>query len=181
MPRLTGIGNLSSPIVHYLPDFQCTVLEDDVGLWGTPNGPHPISDCQVSFSFDSGESSSMINLCYSTGQIDQDWQRKFTIIWASVLAFSIVISLPLLVRALRRGTALKGLLGISEVWYRNPQYRGIKPSTSVKRGQSQGPRKIEAALNRVVSPLWWRIPGLSLNVGQGISRSLPITNDGTSL
>ncbi|RXW14546.1 hypothetical protein EST38_g11309 [Candolleomyces aberdarensis] len=100
----------------------------------------------------------------NTGKIDQDWQRKFTIIWTSGLAFFIVISLPLLVRALRSGTALKGLLGISELWY--PQYRAIEPSISVKRGQSQGPRKIEAALNRVVSPLWWCIPGLSLNIGQ---------------
>lgn len=48
-------------------------------------------------------------LTFSSYEIDPKWQRKFTIIWCSVLAFSTVVSIPWVIRAYRNGTLYKGL------------------------------------------------------------------------
>ena len=46
--------------------------------------------------------------------IDPEWQHKFSMIWPSVLAFFILLSLPHLIRSIRNGRAYTTLPGISE-------------------------------------------------------------------
>jgi len=54
------------------------------------------------------------DLLHSSYVVDPEWQRKFTIIWCSVVGVVAVASLPKLARSLRNGHSLKGFFGISE-------------------------------------------------------------------
>ncbi|KAI6042176.1 iron reductase [Pisolithus marmoratus] len=51
---------------------------------------------------------------YNSYVVDPQWQLKFTTIWCTALGVAIVASLPTLVRSLRNGRSLKGILGVSE-------------------------------------------------------------------
>lgn len=55
---------------------------------------------------------------HSSYVIDPPWQRKFSIIWPSMLAFFVFTSLLHLVRSIRNGRAYTTLLGVSEGVYR---------------------------------------------------------------
>ena len=87
--------------------------------------------------------------------------HKFTIAWASVLGFFIVISLPKLLRAIRKGRAFNDTLGIKEDWNRNHY-------SSLAGGQRAGVRggKWEALSDKASSWLYWSLPGLELNLAQ---------------
>lgn len=86
---------------------------------------------------------------------DPPWQRKFSIIWPSVLTFFVVISLLHLVRSIRNGRAYTTLLGVSEGVY-----------CMRRRGAL---RTAENWIDVVGWVFWWMLPGLGLNAGQSTS------------
>lgn len=90
---------------------------------------------------------------------DLKFQHNFTIAWTAVLAFFVVISLPKLVRAIRRGRAFKDTLGITESWNSYALLAGER-----RPGTRGG--KLEAVSDKVFSWFYWSIPGLELNLGQ---------------
>jgi len=99
---------------------------------------------------------------YNSYKVDPTWQRKFTIIWTSVLAFFVLISLPHLVRSIRRGRGFTGLFGISEDWIRKP----YAPVQEDKPPQRRETKWWEKALGRVLSMVLWTIPGTGANLGR---------------
>ncbi|KAG2008677.1 metalloreductase [Coprinopsis cinerea AmutBmut pab1-1] len=105
--------------------------------------------------------------------IDHGWQETFTIVWTSVLAFAVVVSVPRFVRAIKTGRAFKGVFGISESWGQT-RYQALSAGVREEQrrvdgaGKSVSARKLEAVLNRVASVLWWSLPGLEVNAGQVI-------------
>jgi hypothetical protein len=113
----------------------------------------------------------LISVSCRIAPVDWRWQNNFTIIYCSVLALSLAISLPRLVRAIKQGRAFKGLFGVSEIWDGN---NVVSSGDSKRRGlPSAKNRRVEAILNKTVSVLWWSLPGLELNLGQS-QFSIPI-------
>ncbi|KAH7920823.1 iron reductase [Leucogyrophana mollusca] len=99
---------------------------------------------------------------YNSYVEDPKWQRKFTIIWCSVLGFAIVVSLPALLLSIRNGRALKGFFGVSEDLSR----KGYRSVTNDEKLARRLGRKISALWSAVNSPRLWAPPHLKLNAGQ---------------
>ncbi|KAF6745042.1 ferric reductase-like transmembrane component/FAD binding protein [Ephemerocybe angulata] len=97
----------------------------------------------------------------SYAETDLKYQHKFTIAWASILGFFLLISFPRLYASTRSGIAFKGFFGISESWDAK-QYHAL----SVSRKTARKGGRIEAILNKASSMLWWTLPGAGVNVGQ---------------
>ncbi|KDR77917.1 hypothetical protein GALMADRAFT_65414 [Galerina marginata CBS 339.88] len=108
---------------------------------------------------------------YNSYIVDPQWQRKFSIIWPSFLAFVLLLSVPHLIRSMRNGRAFSTLLGISEDLTGN-DYTSIAISASETGNKS--PRKlspsffrsIENFLGTLGSIFYWTLPGIGLNAGQ---------------
>ena len=104
-------------------------------------------------------------------EVDPQWQRKFSIIWASCVAAAVLYSLPHLLRSIKNGRAYADFFGVTERWQALPS-RGstsrpgaapIEPSIRRSGGVK---RTAETVLGAIASFALWSIPGLGLNLGQ---------------
>ncbi|KAF9553360.1 hypothetical protein CPC08DRAFT_697815 [Agrocybe pediades] len=107
---------------------------------------------------------------YNSYVEDPKWQRKFSIIWPSVLAFFILLSLPNLLRSLRNGRAYSTLLGISEdIGGREYDAVLLLDRSEAKRPLAKRAfslRLLENFVGRLGSIFYWTLPGIGLNAGQ---------------
>jgi hypothetical protein len=99
---------------------------------------------------------------------DPKWQRKFSIIWPSVLAFFVLASLPRVIRAIKKRRAFTGVFGVWE----DLDGGSTRVYESVGDTPAGGRRKkrwrVENFLSAVGSVAYWSIPGLGLNVAQSL-------------
>ncbi|KJA24762.1 hypothetical protein HYPSUDRAFT_135732 [Hypholoma sublateritium FD-334 SS-4] len=103
---------------------------------------------------------------YNSYVTDPLWQRKFSIIWPSVLAFFVLISLPHLVRSIRNGRAYTTILGVSEDLGAQA-YELAGDVKGVYRMRRRGAlRAVENWIAVAGGVFWWMLPGLGLNAGQ---------------
>ena len=107
----------------------------------------------------------------SSYAIDPQWQRKFSIIWPSFLAFFVVLSLPHLIRSIRNGRAYNTLPGILEKLNGKKDYRVAGPSSSLtgSRVFKKNHCWVSSLRNfrsAIASVFYWTIPGFNLNAGQ---------------
>lgn len=93
---------------------------------------------------------------------DPKWQRKFSIIWASLAGFAIIVSIPHLLRSFRRGRAFKGFFGVSEQLARKYYY----PVISEEKIPQRSDRRAAGLFRSLGSVTLWSLPGLELNMGQ---------------
>ncbi|KAJ7112851.1 iron reductase [Mycena crocata] len=114
---------------------------------------------------------------YNSYVEDPKWQRRFTLMWCSVLGFCIFFAVPRVVRGLRSGAALAGMTGVrvGALYAPLPSSDGdLSPQSTVVgdplniSGPVLRPRKywVYAASSLLSSYALWRIPGINLNVGQ---------------
>ncbi|KDR79548.1 hypothetical protein GALMADRAFT_265940 [Galerina marginata CBS 339.88] len=104
---------------------------------------------------------------YNSYVVDPQWQRRFSIIWASVLGFFIFLALPRLIRSFRNGRAYSTLLGVSED-LTGKDYTAIRPlegTARIKRDSSIF-RNAGHTIGIFSSIFYWTLPGLGLNAGQ---------------
>ncbi|VDB95683.1 unnamed protein product [Peniophora sp. CBMAI 1063] len=90
------------------------------------------------------------------------WQKKFTIVWCSVLAAAVVGCAPALVSRLRRGVAFAGVAGVGDDWGRS--YESVPPAEikAVKTSRSSVYGLLSAAKSWLVySPI-----GTGLTIAQ---------------
>ncbi|KAF8147881.1 ferric reductase like transmembrane component-domain-containing protein [Crassisporium funariophilum] len=103
---------------------------------------------------------------YNSYVIDPLWQRTFSIIWPSTLAFFVLLSLPHLVRSIRNGRAYSTLFGISEDLNDYTPITPVKARRRKERNTVSWVRKAENCLGIFGGLFNWTIPGLGLNAGQ---------------
>ncbi|KIK09642.1 hypothetical protein K443DRAFT_392442 [Laccaria amethystina LaAM-08-1] len=103
---------------------------------------------------------------YNSYVQDPKWQRKFSIIWPSVLAFFVLASLPRVIRAIKKRRAFTGVFGVWE----DLDGGSTRVYESVGDTPAGGRRKkrwrVENFLSAVGSVAYWSIPGLGLNAAQ---------------
>ncbi|KAK7027523.1 ferric-chelate reductase Frp1 [Paramarasmius palmivorus] len=117
---------------------------------------------------------------YNSYVIDPQWQRKFSIIWASVFAGFVVFSLPHLTRSILSRRAFSGLFGVRE---RAPgmEYTPIvdgnssvskvpiqNPKSLTVRDRSQFAQTLDGLLGSAGSLFLWSAPLIGMNLGQVI-------------
>ncbi|KAI3601601.1 putative iron reductase [Moniliophthora roreri] len=112
---------------------------------------------------------------YNSYEIDPQWQRKFSIIWASVLAGAVFFSIPHLARSIRSNRAFTGIFGVRER-YPGMEYipivdekresLNVAPATAATTKRSRTIQRLEGVLSMVGSVLLWSAPGLGVNLGQ---------------
>ena len=95
--------------------------------------------------------------------IDPQWARKFTIVWTSVLAAGVAVSLPHLYKSVRQGRALTGVFGVTESWKTN-QYFPVEEKQLRKREKPQN--FVGIGISRARAILAWTLPGFDVSVGQ---------------
>lgn len=110
---------------------------------------------------------------FSSYEIDPTWQRKFSIIWASVAGAAILFSLPHLIRSIRRGYTLENLTGVWE----DSSGRSYEPLLSDKFHENKkeipgnqkrmlGWNRLKGLLSVLHSFTMWTAPHIGLDVGQ---------------
>ncbi|KAF8812780.1 hypothetical protein BYT27DRAFT_7132472 [Phlegmacium glaucopus] len=106
---------------------------------------------------------------YNSYVVDPQWQRKFSVIWPSFLAFLVLLSLPHLIRSIRNGRAYNPLPGISEHWNNDKQDYTVAGTGQASSSLSKNNRRRASLQNlsgALGSVFYWTIPGLNLNAGQ---------------
>jgi hypothetical protein len=107
----------------------------------------------------------VLSVMYPSSYIeDPKWQRKFTIIWASLVGVAVLASAPHLFNSIKRKRAFKGFFGISEDIQRK-NYTSIA-ATSDEHVPDHNRRQALKPLLLLRSLLLWSLPGLRLNLGQ---------------
>lgn len=99
---------------------------------------------------------------------DPQWQRKFSIVWASLAGIAILASTPHLLNSVRTGRAFKGFFGISETF----AWKHYSSMVSQEIIPARGSRSSLGVLKVVGSARLWSLPGLELNIGQSTSEAL---------
>lgn len=104
-------------------------------------------------------------------EVDPEWQRKFSIVWASCVAAAVLYSLPHLLRSIKNGRAYEDFFGVTERWQtlapRSTTSSSGRASTVPNTRRSGGvKRAAETVLGVIASFALWSIPGLGLNLGQ---------------
>ncbi|KDQ49465.1 hypothetical protein JAAARDRAFT_187039 [Jaapia argillacea MUCL 33604] len=113
---------------------------------------------------------------YNSYVEDPKYQRKFTIVWASLAGLVLLLSLPAFYRAIKRGKTFEALLGVREDWkgiylsVGTPEKdEGLdvvdigRPET-MKR--TRGRQLASSLFVRIRGAMLWTIPYLELDVGQ---------------
>ncbi|KIM36216.1 hypothetical protein M413DRAFT_449274 [Hebeloma cylindrosporum] len=104
---------------------------------------------------------------YNSYLVDPQWQRKFSIIWPSVLGFFVLLSLPHLIRSIRNGQAYSTIFGIWEDYTGRGDYATIaQPMLEPTRKRTGVLCRIERIIEKFGSLFYWTLPGLGLNAGQ---------------
>ncbi|TFY75798.1 hypothetical protein EWM64_g8214 [Hericium alpestre] len=106
---------------------------------------------------------------YNSYEVDPQWQRKFTAIWASFTGAAIVLALPYLVRSIRNRRAFTGLFGVTEDL--NGRYEPItsKEDTGVEETTRMRTVKrsvLWASFKTFSSVYLYSPPGLGMDLGQ---------------
>ena len=103
---------------------------------------------------------------------DPIWQRKFTVIWGSFLAGAIIISIPSVAHAFRRGRALIGLFGLSGGSGRS-SYSAVVSEEKTATLPSLSRRPIIVTYwDFLRSVRQWSVRYLNLNAGQSICQPI---------
>ena len=108
-------------------------------------------------------------ISHSSYVVDPQWQRKFSIIWPSVLAFFVVLALPHFIRSIRNRRACSTLLGVREDLSVQEYDRanGDDDADETRPVRKMGLlRKVENCLGVCGGVVWWMVPGIGLNTGQ---------------
>ncbi|KAF9565746.1 hypothetical protein CPC08DRAFT_157968 [Agrocybe pediades] len=107
---------------------------------------------------------------YNSYVEDPLWQRKFSIIWPSVLAFFVLLAIPHLYHSIRTGRAYSTLLGISEDLtgkdYSVVQVSGSQSDIKQKRNPVGVVRTFGKLVDKAGLLFCWTLPGIGLNAGQ---------------
>lgn len=106
---------------------------------------------------------------YNSYVQDPKWQRKFSIIWPSVLAFFVLLSLPRVIRAIKKRRAFTGVFGVWEDLGGGSSTRVYESlgDTPVAGGRKKRwDSGVERFLSVVGSVAYWSLPGLGLNAAQ---------------
>ncbi|KAI0071226.1 hypothetical protein K474DRAFT_1652757 [Panus rudis PR-1116 ss-1] len=119
---------------------------------------------------------------YNSYVTDPQWQRRFTIIWTSVLGLVVVLSLPRLVRAIRAGRAFVGLFGI----WGGSGYVPIRDERTDGHGERRvrrGRSGLVSVTEKLAASFGWTLPGLELTLAQGTHgpRPPPLSNTNSPL
>ena len=101
--------------------------------------------------------------------VDPQWARKFTAIWTSVAAVSVLVSLPRLYKYAKQGRAFTGAFGVTELW-KTKQYFPAEERQPRKCGN---PRKFWIGIGRARAVSAWTLPGFDVSVGQSERRFRP--------
>ncbi|OSC98326.1 iron reductase [Trametes coccinea BRFM310] len=103
---------------------------------------------------------------YNSYVEDPKWQRKFSIIWAAGIAVAVLLALPSVLLALRRGRLFRSwLVGVSE----NPSKRNYAPAAGDIAEDvvpKKAKRRVCGLLETVWSATFWSLPGIELDLGQ---------------
>ncbi|KAK2459811.1 hypothetical protein APHAL10511_008132 [Amanita phalloides] len=105
---------------------------------------------------------------YNSYVEDPKWQRKFTIVWASVLGVFVLAALPRLFRRVRSGAAFVGLLGMTEnktSYERVAENEGFDHNATARRSGSRH-GKTARVLSALGSFWYWTLPKVGLTAGQ---------------
>ena len=94
--------------------------------------------------------------------VDPQWARKFTVVWTSVVAAGVVVSLPRFYRSVKQGRAFTGVFGVTESWKATP-YTLVEERQPKKHGT---PWKLAVNLKRAKAVFSWTLPGFDISVGQ---------------
>ncbi|KAF5362637.1 hypothetical protein D9758_009626 [Tetrapyrgos nigripes] len=109
---------------------------------------------------------------YNSYVEDPKWQRKFSIIWASLVAGAVLYSLPHLIKALWQGKAFVGFWGLREEWnIDEADGAGTTTANRERRNATRGSslwNKLQGLFLVFRSMFLWTLPGLRLNLGQFI-------------
>lgn len=81
-----------------------------------------------------------------------------------MVGFFILVSLPKVYRALRSGLAFKDARGLLEKWNQAP-YQAL----SSRKSKPRRPNRVGALVDKLSCWIWFSLPVLGLNVGQGKS------------
>jgi ferric-chelate reductase len=139
------------------------------GYRNTARNSHPVPKIQVRSQILNNLSTKTLNFPRSSYVIDPQWQRKFTIIWPTVLGFFVLLSLPHLIRSIRNGHAYSTIWGIWED-YTRPDYMAIvRPMLEGERKRTSVLYRTENFIGKFGSLFYWTLPGLGLNAGQRTS------------
>ncbi|KIM37682.1 hypothetical protein M413DRAFT_448216 [Hebeloma cylindrosporum] len=103
---------------------------------------------------------------YNSYLVDPQWQRKFTIIWPTVLAFFVLLSLPRIVRSVRNGQAYSTLFGVLDDYAGRDYAAIVQPMRATERKRTSFLCRIENVVEQFGSVFYWSLPGLGLNAGQ---------------
>ncbi|KAI8992723.1 iron reductase [Trametes punicea] len=104
---------------------------------------------------------------YNSYVVDPQWQRKFSIIWASGIGIAVLFSLPAVVRALRRGRLLRPWLsGV----YEDAKRRNYAPAAAIHEDvvPPKSKRRVYGLLETLRSATLWSLPGVELDLAQMI-------------
>lgn len=114
-------------------------------------------------SFRSIESSHLHVQC-SSYEVDPTYQLKFSIVWASVAGFFILIAFPTFIRFLRKGRIIDAFTGVRE------DANAYEPVIAEKGKPSSFPvRKVWKARNvtsMITAPAMWTVSFIGLDLGQ---------------
>ncbi|TDL19804.1 hypothetical protein BD410DRAFT_773506 [Rickenella mellea] len=103
---------------------------------------------------------------YNSYIIDPIWQRKFTIIWASALGFSVLFALPRFIKSVRNGSVWNDVTGVLENDAKERGYEPIVQRVTEENGQFGSVRMINRIRHRLSSLTLWTIPYVGLDAGQ---------------
>ena len=111
-------------------------------------------------------------LANSSYTVDPTYQRKFSITWAAVAGAAILVSLPTLIRSVRKGYTWAGVTGITED-LSGKAYDPISSDDS-KNGKTPVTKRAKVPFERLhgfigvlKSFSMWSIPQVGLDMGQG--------------
>ncbi|PIL26372.1 transporter [Ganoderma sinense ZZ0214-1] len=102
---------------------------------------------------------------YNSYAVDPQWQRKFSIIWASGIALATLVSIPHIARAFKTGRLFRGLItGVTE----NSKARSYAPAGTTEVDPPRSRRRLSGIADTLWSVTLWSLPGIELDVGQMI-------------
>lgn len=136
----------------------------------TPRDPRRVQTSQVRRFPHAFALEYLLNV-HSVFEVDPEWQRKFSIVWASCVAAAVLYSLPHLLRSIKNGRAYEDFFGVTERWQTLPprsttSISGRAPTVPNTRRSGGVKRAAETVLGVIASFALWSIPGLGLNLGQ---------------
>ena len=147
-------------------DHTSDLSLDHVGYRNTASNSYPVPTIQVCSRPLKVPKTKPLNLPLSSYVVDPHWQRKFSIVWPTVLGFFVLLSVPHLVRSIRNGRHPTPF-GIWEDCTGQGDYAAIvQPMLKAERKRTGVLCRMESVIGKFGALFYWTLPGLGLNAGQ---------------